>query len=40
LAYAAPGTGEGVVHYCKFINAAASSFRATMICDGKAVPAR
>jgi hypothetical protein len=34
----APGVGN--IHYCKFINAAAASFRATMICEGTAVPAR
>ena len=32
--------GEGQAHYCKFINAAAASFRATMICEETAVPAR
>jgi hypothetical protein len=32
--------GLGQVHYCKFINAAAASFRATMICEDTAVPAR
>ena len=32
--------GDGQAHYCKFINAAAASFRATMICEDTAVPAR
>jgi hypothetical protein len=32
--------GVGNVHYCKFINAGATNFRASMICEGNSLPAR
>jgi hypothetical protein len=34
----APAVGNFM--YCKFINAATTSFRASMVCDGVALPAR
>ena len=32
--------GVGNFHYCKFLNAGAGSFRASMICEGAVLPAR